>query len=123
MGIYGIFNQHSKMAAKPIQIFVSTPSGTPRHIAVNIVPGETTGFELAQLVTDRIGGKPEWLRFMYAGRSIENNDIVTDKKVGAENTVHALMRILSCQECPQCEPANNLEKQVPSMSIESNSNN
>lgn len=106
----------------PIQIFVNTPSGTPKHIAISIFPGVTTGFELKQLLTDRIGGDPRWIRLLYAGRSIEDNDIVTDRKVGAENTVHALMRILSCQQCPNCDTREQPQI-VPKLVAENNNSN
>lgn len=99
-----------------IQIFVNPPNNNPKYITISIVTNETTGFELKQLLTDRIGGDPKQLRLIYGGRTIVDSDIVTNRGIGPESTVYALARMLNCQRCPEYDPIDRIQK-VASMNF------
>jgi hypothetical protein len=84
-----------------IQIFVNTPK---KVMVVNIIPNKTTGLELKKIIINQIGGDLKLLRLMSSScHTIDDADIVTEKNVKNNDTINALIRMLSCAgKCPNC---------------------
>lgn len=73
-----------------IQIFVKSINGKSRTLTIN--PTDTIATIKRQL-QEKEGINPEEQRLIFGGKNLEDNRTLQDYNIGAESTIHLVLRV------------------------------